>query len=268
MKSLKNERDYYAILQVHAKASGEEIEAAYNRLSQAYDPEISRKPRAAERLREITEAFEILSDKKRRSEYDLMRSRRRSGKPEPVEPSNRFIRMIPAFLGNTWVFAAITMTAAVVSVAVIALVVTDDGENGAAGSASPAGQTPAAGPDSPPEVTGTEVTSASGLKYIDIRQGTGASPSSGQRVSVHYTGWLEASQQKFDSSVDRGQPFTFTIGTGEVILGWDEGIITMNVGGTRRLIVRPDLAYGAFGFGDSIPGDATLIFDVELLAVE
>ncbi|HSP53980.1 MAG TPA: FKBP-type peptidyl-prolyl cis-trans isomerase, partial [Dehalococcoidia bacterium] len=122
-------------------------------------------------------------------------------------------------------------------------------------------------PDKPPAVEGEEITTPSGLKYIDIEQGTGVTPAAGQRVSVHYTGWLQSDGTKFDSSVDRGQPFEFTLGQGNVIAGWDEGLATMKVGGKRRLIVPPDLAYGAEGVAPAIPPNATLIFDVQLLDV-
>jgi peptidylprolyl isomerase len=110
-------------------------------------------------------------------------------------------------------------------------------------------------------------TTASGLKYYDIVAGTGATPTAGQTVSVHYTGWLEDGTQ-FDSSVDRGQPFTFVLGQGNVIPGWDEGVATMKVGGKRQLVVPPELAYGADGAGGVIPPNATLTFDVELLDVQ
>ena len=111
---------------------------------------------------------------------------------------------------------------------------------------------------------GETVTTASGLKYIDIVEGTGRTPTSGRRVSVHYTGVLE-NGTKFDSSVDRGKPIQFAIGTGTVVKGWDEGIMTMKVGGKRKLIIPPDLGYGAAGRPPKIPPNSTLIFEVELV---
>jgi FKBP-type peptidyl-prolyl cis-trans isomerase len=117
--------------------------------------------------------------------------------------------------------------------------------------------------------TGSEVTTGSGLKYVDEVVGTGESPSPGRMVSVHYTGWLENGTQ-FDSSrgPDRGQPFEFPIGVGRVIKGWDEGVMTMKVGGKRKLIIPPNLGYGATGAGRGrIPPNSTLIFEVELLGV-
>ena len=113
---------------------------------------------------------------------------------------------------------------------------------------------------------GSEVTTPSGLKYTDLVVGSGAQPQAGQTAVVHYTGWL-LDGKKFDSSKDRGQPFSFPVGRGRVIKGWDEGVATMKVGGTRRLTVPPDLGYGAQGAGGVIPPNATLTFEVELLDV-
>jgi FKBP-type peptidyl-prolyl cis-trans isomerase FkpA len=107
---------------------------------------------------------------------------------------------------------------------------------------------------------------ASGLQYVDTKVGTGASPKTGQTAVVHYTGWL-LDGKKFDSSKDRGQPFTFAVGRGQVIKGWDEGVATMKVGGVRKLMIPPDLGYGARGAGGVIPPNATLTFEVELLEI-
>jgi FKBP-type peptidyl-prolyl cis-trans isomerase len=111
----------------------------------------------------------------------------------------------------------------------------------------------------------------SGLKYTDSKVGAGAAATSGHKVDVHYTGWLYNNGQKgakFDSSLDRGQPFSFTLGKQQVIKGWDEGVAGMKVGGKRTLVIPPELGYGARGAGGVIPPNATLMFDVELLKVD
>lgn len=121
-----------------------------------------------------------------------------------------------------------------------------------------------------PEATPSEektVITSSGLKYVDLVVGTGDSPEPGNTVVVHYTGRLEDGT-KFDSSVDRGQPFSFVLGFGKVIKGWDEGLATMNVGGKRKLTIPPELGYGARGMGNVIPPSSTLIFEVELLEIK
>ena len=110
-----------------------------------------------------------------------------------------------------------------------------------------------------------------GLKYTDTKTGDGATAAPGNKVSVHYTGWLynnATKGAKFDSSVDRGQPFQFTLGAHQVIAGWDEGVAGMKVGGKRTLIIPPELGYGVRGAGGVIPPNATLMFDVELLGVQ
>jgi len=110
----------------------------------------------------------------------------------------------------------------------------------------------------------TEQTTASGLKYEELVIGEGATAAAGQTVVVHYTGWLEDGA-KFDSSKDRNTPFDFSLGAGQVIKGWDEGVSGMKIGGTRKLTIPSDLGYGAQGAGGVIPPHATLIFEVELL---
>jgi FKBP-type peptidyl-prolyl cis-trans isomerase len=113
------------------------------------------------------------------------------------------------------------------------------------------------------QVTGTPVDAGGGLQYVELQEGTGPEAKAGANVSVHYTGWL-TDGRKFDSSRDRGQPFSFPLGGGQVIRGWDEGVAGMKVGGRRRLIIPPSLGYGSRGVGP-IPAGATLLFNVELL---
>ena len=121
---------------------------------------------------------------------------------------------------------------------------------------------------SPTKVTGKPKSTSSGLQYWDITVGTGATANAGKTVTVHYTGWLDKGGKKFDSSVDKGQPFMFQLGAGQVIKGWDEGVSGMKIGGKRQLRIPPELGYGAKGAGGVIPPNATLIFDVELLGVK
>jgi peptidylprolyl isomerase len=132
---------------------------------------------------------------------------------------------------------------------------------GAASAATPAPTTPHSGK------AGPKMTTPSGLEYEDEIVGSGAQPVKGQHVTVHYVGTLQDGT-KFDSSRDRNEPFTFAIGEGEVIRGWDEGVMSMHVGGRRKLTIPPQLAYGPRGAGGVIPPNATILFDVELLGVK
>ncbi len=168
-------------------------------------------------------------------------------------------------LANVWIIVAITAFAAVLLLMISFL-------NGSSSSASTqpasnqaAAPVPTMNAAKAPAPAGA-VTSPSGLQYVDKVVGTGQQPQKGQRVVVHYTGYLD-NGTKFDSSVDRGQPFEFLLGTGQVIPGWDEGIASMRIGGKRRLVIPSNLAYGAQGQGP-IPPNARLTFDVELIGVK
>ena len=122
-----------------------------------------------------------------------------------------------------------------------------------------------------PGLAQQETTTPSGLRYVETKPGSGAAARPGQTAVVHYTGWLSEGGQKgrkFDSSRDRGEPFAFPLGGGRVIKGWDEGVAGMKPGGQRTLIIPPELGYGARGAGNVIPPNATLIFDVELVALK
>ena len=146
--------------------------------------------------------------------------------------------------------------------ALIALAGGCGGSEKSGGSNSSGGGAPA----SPAKVSGAPTTTASGLQYWDIVTGSGDTAVPGKPVSVHYTGWLTTGE-KFDSSLDHGKPFVFTLGAGQVIPGWDEGVAGMKAGGKRQLRIPPALGYGDSGAGGTIPPKATLIFDVELLEV-
>ena len=171
----------------------------------------------------------------------------------------------------TWLFAA------VLPVAAFAFAACGDGpdeKSTPAATSTKAGATTAGKTASPKATSATEkvvlnnpTVTASGLKYEDTKAGTGASPQTGQRVTVHYTGTL-TDGTKFDSSRDRGQPFTFVIGTGAVIKGWDEGVATMKVGGKRNLHIPAALAYGSRSPGAGIPPNSDLLFEVELISVQ
>ncbi|MFN8548274.1 MAG: FKBP-type peptidyl-prolyl cis-trans isomerase [Candidatus Eisenbacteria bacterium] len=141
----------------------------------------------------------------------------------------------------------------------------DHGAGASGAQPSPAATKPADSAKS--EKGGTVVTTPSGLKYEELVVGTGATPVKGQKVTVHYTGWL-TDGSKFDSSRDSGRPYVTAIGVGAVIAGWDEGILTMKVGGKRKFTVPPGLAYGAAGRPPVIPPNSTLVFEVELLGVQ
>ena len=131
---------------------------------------------------------------------------------------------------------------------------------------STATATKKAAPAGPTKVTGDGTKTASGLQYWDIKEGTGPVAQKGQTAKMHYTGWL-TNGKKFDSSIG-SEPYAFKIGQGEVIKGWDEGVLGMKVGGKRQLRIPPDLAYGSKGYPGVIPPESTLIFDVQLMSVQ
>ncbi len=161
--------------------------------------------------------------------------------------------------------AAVAATPIVFALALILFVIDGD-DDGAAPPIVSASPTPASVDTGPPPVAGEPTFSETGLGIIDIETGTGETPEAGQTLAVHYTGWL-SDGTKFDSSLDRGTPFEFPLGAGQVIPGWDEGVTTMKVGGKRRLIIPPELAYGEQG-RPSIPPNSELTFDIELLEIK
>jgi len=185
--------------------------------------------------------------------------------------ARRRVREGPKWMrGNLLLIAGGAATAGLVALALVLSVFGGSGDGGAAGEAtvvpSPA-VTVTRNDSGPPPVTGERSVTATGLGIIDVVAGTGATPSAGQTVSVQYTGWL-SDGTKFDSSLDRGTPFEFVLGAGEVIAGWDEALATMQVGGKRRLFIPADLAYGEQGRPPTIPPNSELTFDVELVDVK
>jgi FKBP-type peptidyl-prolyl cis-trans isomerase FkpA len=165
---------------------------------------------------------------------------------------------------NMMVFRYSSVVAAVVLLAGLIFWVSACAKKETQNQAEPAGGAPSAA--APAASTGI-VTTSSGLQYQVLKEGNGAVAKAGQTVSVHYTGWL-TDGKKFDSSVDRGQPFQFPLGGGQVIKGWDEGVAGMKVGEKRKLTIPPGLGYGERGAGGVIPPNATLVFDVELLGIQ
>jgi peptidylprolyl isomerase len=265
-------RDYYAILQVSRTASQEAIEKSHARLSKIYNPKSSRKLRAAARYKEISEAYSVLSDRKARADYDRAHLRRSA----PGDSA------VGGFISRNYIWIAAVGVIGSIALALVLIIVLGGGGSTnavtqptvsatvASGTPppTPVGQTPGpTGPPSLPAVSGQEQTTSTGLKYIDIREGTGATPQLGDDLTVNYTGWTLADGKKFDSSIDRGQPFSFAFGYCKVIKGWDYGVATMKLGGTRRLIIPPELGYGSSSNG-SIPANSTLIFDVQLLDIK
>jgi hypothetical protein len=265
-------KDYYAILQVSRDATPEEIEAAHERLSRLYDPETSHKSHAAQRHAEVQAAFEALSDRTKRREVD---KDLRAGEVVVAgagRPSD--------FLANRYVVAgALTLAAGVLAILGIIIVFGGGGgddelvvapttpADAPTPGPTPPAQTAGVPDESPPDVTGEEVTLASGLVYIDFDPGTGEVAQTGDTVAVNYTGWLQDTGELFDSSISRESTFPVVIGAGGVIQGWELGLPGLVEGGSRRLIIPAELAYGEGGSGETIPPNATLIFDIVLVDI-
>ena len=256
------QKDYYAILQVNRNAKPEDIEKAYKRLSTTYDPSTSNKKRAAQRHADVAAAYAVLRDQRRRKQYDrqLASDLASAGSMRPADVlSNRFV-----LLGSGIIFTTVLVILGLVLLLGGGSSSTDIVANvspTATKAATPA-QTP---PASPPAVTGTPTTLADGLQYIIVTPGTGTPVATGDTVTVQYSGWLQDTGALFDSSYTSGTPFSATVGAGEVIKGWDEGLVGMLPGETRRLIVPSALGYGDAGSPPKIPAGATLIFDILLL---
>lgn len=227
--------DYYEALKIEPDATRAEIAAAYDRLARLYQPDETKEPLEPEKLRLIDEAFDTLDDPIRRAAYH-----RERGLPEPPHES---APPPPKPLTDRRTLGALAVMgggvlALIVAVVLGVIALTDENPQ--------------------------YVTLPSGLRFRDITEGAGPFPQQGQSVTVHYTGKLEDGTV-FDTSVG-SQPLTFVLGEGQVIEGWEEGIASMRLGGTRELIIPPELAYGETGSGP-IPPNATLIFEVQILAV-
>ncbi len=256
------QKDYYAILQVSRNAKSEDIEKAYKRLSAAYDPSTSNKKRAAQRHADVAAAYAVLRDPRRRRQYDrqLASDIASAGSMRPSDVlSNRFV-----LLGSGIIFVTVLVILGLV------LLLGGGGSSDIVANLSPTatpGATPAQTPPaSPPAVSGTPTTLADGLQYIIVTPGAGNPVATGDAVTVQYSGWLQDTGALFDSSYSSGKPFTFTIGAGNVIKGWDEGVAGMLPGETRRLIIPSALGYGDAGSPPKIPAGATLVFDITLLS--
>ena len=199
-----------------------------------------------------------------------MSKRRRMSGRERREQRRRARQGIASRSPRVALVAAVVATPIVFALALVLFVIDGGGETPPIVSASPTpvqiGATVTVADEGPPPLAGEPTVSETGLGIIDIETGTGETPEAGQTLAVHYTGWL-SDGTKFDSSLDRGTPFDLALGAGQVIAGWDEGLATMKVGGKRRLIIPPELAYGEAG-SPSIPPNSELTFDIELLEIK
>lgn len=252
-------RDYYSILQVNRRATSEEIQRSYERLSKLYDPERSKKRRAPERWEQIQEAYGVLNDPAKRAEYD------RGSAPRRIPGFGGEESAVTRFLTSRWGLPSLAAFIGAVVIAAVLVAVFSGGDDDSAavlGSPTPAVTAEPAPTTTPPPVEGEENTTASGLTIITIEEGTGDSPALGDTVVVNYTGWLASDNSQFDT----GDGISFTLG--QVIAGWNEGLQLMQEGGSARLIIPSALAYGETGSPPRIPPNADLIFDVDLLEVQ
>ncbi len=275
---MTSHKDYYAILGVSPQATAEEIEAAYEELARECQPFEYAHPLDARRMAELDEAFDILDDPSQRADYDQSREAMAddaggtaAAEAEVVAPAGS--ESPPWFALGLLAAGVIGIVAAGVLI-VLSLGDGDkqvgslDGQT-ATPFATPGplpSQSPVTPPAQPPKLEQKPTTTASGLQYIDIEEGDGASPVRGSTVVLNYTGWLADGGTLFDSSLDNPRPAAFILG--EVIDGFNEGVTTMKEGGNRRLIIPTELAYAdSPPPGSGIPPGAALIFDIELIEV-
>ena len=195
-----------------------------------------------------------------------MSKRRRMSGRDRREQRRQARRGLTSMSGRVALVAAVAATPIIIALALILFVIDGD-DDGVAPPIVSASPTPASVDTGPPPVADEPTFSETGLGVIDIEAGSGETPETGKLLVVHYTGWLSEDGTKFDSSLDRGTPLEFPLGAGQVIPGWEEGVATMKVGGKRRLIIPPELAYGEQG-RPGIPPNAELTFDIELLEIK
>jgi peptidylprolyl isomerase len=254
-------KNYYRILEVEPDADQETIEKAYQRLARRYNPQSNPSKEAAARLTKVNEAHQVLGQPGSRREYDAARDRASGGGgggasgDDGLSSTQRLLVVI----------AAMVVIGVLAGGVIAAVVLTnDDGGDESAAANTTATVPPGTTPQVQPTVSVAPTVTESGLQIYDVQVGTGqVVESADQEVSVQYTGWLEDGTV-FDTSLDAGAPVPFKLD--EVIPGWTEGIPGMQVGGKRRLIIPPELAYGEAG-RPGIPPNATLTFDIELLAI-
>lgn len=250
------EENYYKILQVDPEADMEVIVSAYKRLAAKYHPDVNKSLDAEKRMKAINEAYEVLCNPEKRASYDFERGFRKStgktksqkDKPnrsvtEVHDTSNRgkLTKRVPQWV--KWAVPILLLS--IIAVVILLVVFNSNGGGDSDGS----------------------TTTESGLGYIEIEEGEGLMVKPGDVVEVHYTGTLEDGT-KFDSSLDRGQPISFTVGKGEMIPGFDEGVGLMKEGGKARLVIPPEIGYGEAGSGGAVPPNATITFEVELLTID
>ncbi|MEX1254563.1 MAG: FKBP-type peptidyl-prolyl cis-trans isomerase [Dehalococcoidia bacterium] len=258
-------KNYYRILEVEPDADEETIEKAYQKLARRYNPQSNPSKEAAARLTKINEAYGVLGQARSRREYDAARDRMSGGAGSNAADDEGWSsgRRLLIVIGGVVAIGAIAggIIAAVV-------LMDDDGGDESVAAAPTAtiqpGTTPGATQEGPPAVSVTPTVTSTGLQIFEVQAGTGEEVEEGSTVTVHYTLWL-ADGTKASSSLDLGQPFTQALAG--LIPGWQEGMLGMQVGGKRRLIVPPELGYGEEGQPPDIPGNATLIFDIELLGL-
>jgi hypothetical protein len=251
-------KNYYKVLQIEQNATPEQIEAAHQRLSRRYSPEVDRSNEARARLRNVNEAYEILRDRGKRAQFDAtLRTR-----PQDVESTDDEVTSTAAPSNRRRTMFALGAAAAIVlalvgGIALRVILTDEEGEPPTVVADTPAPVS------TPPPVDAEPTVTDSGLTIIDITVGAGDTVAEGDTITVHYTGWLESNGAQFDSSRG-GDPVPFELAG--LIPGWQEGIPGMREGGQRRLIIPPELAYGDADQGN-IPPNSTLIFDIELISI-